>query len=141
MWVVAFSTSPPFCPIAASGNGPYTLSRRSPIGPERLVIQRLTLFGDQRITSSDLLPRDRGGLWLMRAEHGGHMQYSLTLLLLVVGSTAQADPGHLAGLAGHDHWVGGAAIGLAILGGLYGALKGKKDAKPEPEIEDEGELA
>ncbi len=81
-------------------------------------------FGDQRITSSDLLLRDCGGLWLMRAEHGGHMQYSLTFLLLVVGSTAQADPGHLAGLAGHDHWVGGAAIGLAILAGLYGALKG-----------------
>ncbi|WP_312022198.1 DUF6732 family protein [Yoonia sp.] len=141
MKVVAFSTPPPFCPIATSGSGPYTPTRRSPIGPERLVFQRLTLLGDQGITSSDLLLRDCGGLWLMRAEHGGHMQYSLTFLLLVVGSTAQADPGHLAGLAGHDHWVGGAAIGLAILGGLYGALKGKKDAKPDPEVEDERELA
>jgi hypothetical protein len=69
------------------------------------------------------------------------MRYSLTLLLLVVGSAAQAHPGHLADLAGHDHWVAGAAIGLAILTGIYGALKGKKKDDAEPEIAEEGEPA
>ena len=71
------------------------------------------------------------------------MRYALTLLLLVVGTGAQAHPGHIADLAGHDHWVAGAAIGLAILTGIYGALKGKKDtdADAESEIEEEGEPA
>ena len=69
------------------------------------------------------------------------MRYALTLLLLVVGTGAQAHPGHIADLAGHDHWVAGAAIGLAILTGIYGALKGKKDSDAEPEIEEEGEPA
>lgn len=72
------------------------------------------------------------------------MRYALTLLLLVVGSGAQAHPGHLAGLAGHDHWLAGVAIGLAGLIAIVGAAKGKKkeEADPEPEeIEEEGEPA
>ena len=56
----------------------------------------------------------------------------LRFLSVLVASSAPAfaHPGHLTGLAGHDHWVAGAAIGLAIALGLYGALKGKT-AKPE----------
>ncbi|MCK0121131.1 hypothetical protein MWU61_11325 [Loktanella sp. F6476L] len=71
------------------------------------------------------------------------MRIILTLLLAIAGSSVQAHPGHLADLAGHDHWIAGAAIGLAILTGIYGALKGKKetDAEVEPELEEEGEPA
>lgn len=69
------------------------------------------------------------------------MRYALSFLLLVTGSGAQAHPGHLADLAGHDHWVAGAAIGIAILTGIYGALKGQKKSDAEPEIEEEGEPA
>ncbi len=43
-------------------------------------------------------------------------------------------------LAGHDHWVAGAAIGLAGLAAIWGVLKGKKadkEAEPEEELEEE----
>jgi hypothetical protein len=58
--------------------------------------------------------------------------------LLVSTAPALSHPGHLGALAGHDHWVAGAAIGLAIALGLWGALKGKKTeaAAPEEETED-----
>ncbi|EYD73000.1 DUF6732 family protein [Limimaricola hongkongensis] len=47
-----------------------------------------------------------------------------TTALLAAPGAAFAHPGHVADLAGHDHWVAGAAIGLAIALGLWGALKG-----------------
>ncbi|SDE59831.1 DUF6732 family protein [Limimaricola pyoseonensis] len=49
----------------------------------------------------------------------------LTILSLAAPGMAAAHPGHLADAAGHDHWVAGAAIGLAIALGLWGALKGR----------------
>ena len=61
----------------------------------------------------------------------------LAALIIVTGQSAAAHPSHLAGLAGHDHWVAGAAIGLAVLAGLYGLLKGDKDVPVEEEIEEE----
>lgn len=67
------------------------------------------------------------------------MRYSLTFILTLMATGAQAHPGHIADLAGHDHWVAGAAIGIAILTGIYGALKGKgenaeaDDAEPDAE--------
>ena len=68
------------------------------------------------------------------------MRYSLTIIFTLLATTAQAHPGHLADLAGHDHWVAGAAIGLAILTGLYGALKGQKEnAEPENQEETDSE--
>jgi len=65
---------------------------------------------------------------------------------LLLASPALAHPGHLAGLAGHDHWVAGAAIGLAVLVGIWGAVKGGKtsDEKAESDAErsdDEEEVA
>jgi hypothetical protein len=50
---------------------------------------------------------------------------------------AHAHAGHLGELAGHDHWVAGAAVGAAVLIGLWGALKGKR--KPEPAEPDAAE--
>lgn len=73
------------------------------------------------------------------------MRLMLTLPLILVAGAAQAHPGHLTDVAGHDHWVAGAAIALAIALGLWGALKGKgkdgettSDAEPETH-EDEAE--
>jgi hypothetical protein len=64
------------------------------------------------------------------------MRHALALFFTVLASTAAAHPGHLGEIAGHDHWVAGIALGLAILLGIRGALKGK-DASTEEEIEDE----
>lgn len=69
------------------------------------------------------------------------MRYMLTVLFILTGGAAAADPGHLIELAGHDHWVGGAAIGLAILAGIWGALKGGDDPQEEAEEELEEETA
>ena len=62
------------------------------------------------------------------------MRPILAVLTLAAGPAA-AHPGHLAGLSGHDHWVAGAAIGLAIALGLWGALRGGK--KPKETVETE----
>lgn len=45
---------------------------------------------------------------------------------------ALAHVGHLGGLAGHDHWIAGIAIGAAVGVGIWGALKGRKDPEAEP---------
>ena len=65
------------------------------------------------------------------------MRYMLTVLFILTGGAAAADPGHLIELAGHDHWIGGAAIGLAILAGIWGALKGGDEAEEAEEAEEE----
>lgn len=64
------------------------------------------------------------------------MRGFLILVLLMAGTSAMAHPGHWADVAGHDHWIAGAAIGLAGLAAIWGALKGKKakdDNEEEPE--------
>jgi hypothetical protein len=66
------------------------------------------------------------------------MRGILTLVMMVWGGTALAHTGHIETLAGHDHWVAGAVIGAAILIGLVGALKGRKD--PETSEIDEEEV-
>ncbi len=45
--------------------------------------------------------------------------------------------GHVGEVAGHDHWVAGAAIGAAIAAVIWGALKGRKDPEPEEEAKPE----
>lgn len=69
------------------------------------------------------------------------MRVFLTLMLVAFGQTAAAHPGHLADVAGHDHWVAGAAIGAAILIGLWGALKPKTSEPEETEDDLEEEAA
>ena len=66
------------------------------------------------------------------------MKPTLTLILLLVAGPALAHPGHIADVAGHDHWIAGAAIGLAIGLGLWGALKGRKE-KDATEVEESPE--
>ena len=63
----------------------------------------------------------------------------LTVLLSLGASAAHAHPGHLVNLASHDHWVAGAAIGLAIALGLWGALKGSDQPQPDADDTEEAE--
>ena len=63
------------------------------------------------------------------------MRLALPLILALAPGLARAHPGHLVDVAGHDHWVAGAAIGLAVLVGLWGALKGRRKDDPDPDPE------
>ena len=85
---------------------------------------------------------DRSG----RGAKGVAMTRMLTLLILLPGP-ALAHFGHLGEVAGHDHWVAGAAIGAAALAGLWAAWTDRKappagpDAAPKAEPEAEAEPA
>lgn len=59
------------------------------------------------------------------------MRAALTILAILAATSAAAHPGHLGAFAGHDHWVAAGAIGLAVLAGLWGALKGRGGDKAE----------
>lgn len=65
------------------------------------------------------------------------MRLSLILTLMFASTAASAHPGHWGELAGHDHWIAGAAIGLAGLAAIWGALKGKKSEEDAPEAAEE----
>lgn len=68
------------------------------------------------------------------------MRFISTVCMVLAATSAQAHPGHLADVAGHDHWVAGAAVGIAILIGLWGALKGGKDKDTEASESDAPDL-
>ncbi len=53
------------------------------------------------------------------------MRLTLPAFLILLGQPALAHPGHLIEVAGHGHWIGAAAIGLAIALGLREALKSR----------------
>lgn len=57
-------------------------------------------------------------------------------IFVFAAGPAVADPGHLAGLGGHDHWIAGIAIGAAIAAGLWGALKGKPEEEAEAKTDE-----
>lgn len=63
------------------------------------------------------------------------MRFLLPLLLVLPGP-ALAHLGHVGAVAGHDHWVAGAAIGAAVAVGVWGWMKSRKDAE-EAEAEAE----
>lgn len=67
------------------------------------------------------------------------MRHLTLSLIALAGSSlpALAHPGHLAGLAGHDHWVAGAAIGAAVAVGVWAALKGRRKPQAEQDQADE----
>ena len=66
------------------------------------------------------------------------MRIILTCILTLLAQSSAAHPGHLVEAAGHNHWVAGAAIGIAIAVGLWGALRGDKDHEEvEEELEEE----
>ena len=72
---------------------------------------------------------------------GELMRLLLILTFVFSANGAFAHVGHIADVAGHGHWVGAAAIGLAILVGAYGKLKDREKAEPEAEEEAEAEEA
>ena len=61
------------------------------------------------------------------------MRQTAILLAAIAGlpAPALAHVGHLGEVAGHDHWIAGAAIGAAVVIGLYGAWKGRKAPAPD----------
>jgi len=58
------------------------------------------------------------------------------LILLAAAGPAAAHVGHLGEVAGHGHWVAGAAIGLAGAIALWAGTRGRKQ---EPEADEAGE--
>ena len=52
------------------------------------------------------------------------------LAMVFIALPAQAHVGHLGEAAGHDHWIAGIAIGVAIGVSIWGLAKGRK-ADPE----------
>lgn len=64
------------------------------------------------------------------------------LLASVIPGMCMAHPGHLVEAAGHTHWVAGAAIGAAIVLGLWAGLRGRKNddaANDDGAIEDQSD--
>ena len=62
-----------------------------------------------------------------------------SIVLALVPTVAFADPGHLLGAGGHDHWLAAAAAAAALAGALWGARKGRpKDAASEQDGEAAG---
>jgi len=110
--------------------------------PERLVARRLTLKGTKAHVVKPCA--DARALWCVDNRRTV-MRAALALTLIILASNASAHTGHLGEVAGHDHWIAGAALGLALGLALWAALKGKKDTDKEPsedEIEEtEGETA
>ena len=68
------------------------------------------------------------------------MRFVILVSALTGAGMAQAHSGHLIEAAGHDHWLGAAAIGAAILVAGLAALKGRKSEETSEEV-DEGEVA
>jgi hypothetical protein len=85
----------------------------------------------------------------MHAAGAGHCQIErsamrhilLPTIPLIMPGMAAAHPGHMTDLAGHDHWVAGAAIGLAIALGLWGALKGGRSEEKAEGTDEQGDEA
>ena len=58
-----------------------------------------------------------------------------TLATLAAATPAAAHVGHWGALAGHDHWVAGAALGGALIAGILAGLRGERKSEgktPEP---------
>ena len=69
------------------------------------------------------------------------MRPILSLFALLWAAPAFAHPEHLADIAGHDHWVAGAAIGIAVVIGLLGVLHGQKEESEDAAEDEETEAA
>lgn len=64
-----------------------------------------------------------------------HMKYLLTLILAFIPGQVLAHVGHVGEMAGHDHWVAGAAIGVAVGVAIWGWLKGEKSDEEDSATE------
>ena len=60
------------------------------------------------------------------------MKFTLAPVTLTLSAhAAVAHPGHLVEAAGHNHWIGLAALGAAVAVAGWAILKGRKDADAE----------
>jgi len=67
------------------------------------------------------------------------LRIAIAIATTLAAGPAAAHAGHIADVAGHDHWVAGAAIGIAIAIGLWGALKGPREGDDDGADEAEPE--
>jgi hypothetical protein len=67
------------------------------------------------------------------------MRAIFCVIFISLAGAGRADPGHLADVAGHDHWIAGAAIGIAIVLGVWNAAKGKKADAGQQAAKDKAE--
>ena len=65
------------------------------------------------------------------------MRRFVLAVMLLAGGPAWADPGHLADVAGHSHWLGAAAAGAAAAIAIWIGLKGKAREPEEAEAPDD----
>ncbi|WP_172300201.1 DUF6732 family protein [Pseudoruegeria sp. HB172150] len=61
------------------------------------------------------------------------MKQPIVLVALFAAGPAAAHPGHLAEAAGHNHWIGLAAIGAAIAVAAWAGLKSRKSKEAAEE--------
>jgi|GEM_PF-3202998 hypothetical protein len=55
------------------------------------------------------------------------MTRSLALIFTLFAAPALAHPGHIGEMAGHNHWLAGAASGAAVAIAIWGAIMGRKE--------------
>jgi hypothetical protein len=58
-----------------------------------------------------------------------------TLLAGTAAGPAVAHPGHLTELAGHNHWIAGAAIAVAVLISAWAVVQGSRQTRAEAEAD------
>jgi hypothetical protein len=63
----------------------------------------------------------------------------LSIPLGILPVPVLAHPGHLAEVAGHNHWIAGAAIGAGVAIALWGLLKGRREEAAEEPAAEEAE--
>lgn len=66
------------------------------------------------------------------------MKTLISLIALMLAGSAHAHTGHIAEVAGHNHWLAGVAIGAAAAIALWQTLKGKRKSE---ETEAEGDTS
>jgi hypothetical protein len=67
------------------------------------------------------------------------MRHLITVVFTLIAAPALAHVGHFGEMAGHDHWIAGAALGAAAGIAIWGALKGKKKAAAKDKVEADAE--
>ncbi|MGO4914296.1 DUF6732 family protein [Pseudogemmobacter sp. W21_MBD1_M6] len=68
------------------------------------------------------------------------MKTLISMIALMLAGSAHAHTGHIAEVAGHNHWIAGVAIGAAAGIALWQTLKGKR-RREEAEAEAEGDTS
>ena len=65
------------------------------------------------------------------------MSRFILFVMLLAGGPAWSDPGHLANVAGHGHWLAAAAAGAAVAIAIWAGLRGKNREPEEADAPDD----